>query len=58
MRILNFQIQKFALRFYTGNDSQRFMDAVKVQPSLLLNDTIFLMETERPHLKKTTKRWQ
>eukprot|EP00268_Persea_americana_P012650 TRINITY_DN15397_c1_g1_i2.p1 TRINITY_DN15397_c1_g1~~TRINITY_DN15397_c1_g1_i2.p1 ORF type:complete len:264 (-),score=42.03 TRINITY_DN15397_c1_g1_i2:213-1004(-) len=23
------QIQKFALRFYTGNDSQRFMDAVK-----------------------------
>lgn len=56
MRILNFQIQKFALRFYTGNDAQRFMDAVKVQPSLLLNDTIFLMETERPHLKKTTKR--
>ncbi|XXG73085.1 hypothetical protein AAC387_Pa07g2063 [Persea americana] len=23
------QIQKFALRFYTGNDAQRFMDAVK-----------------------------
>eukprot|EP00268_Persea_americana_P012651 TRINITY_DN15397_c1_g1_i5.p1 TRINITY_DN15397_c1_g1~~TRINITY_DN15397_c1_g1_i5.p1 ORF type:complete len:323 (-),score=53.50 TRINITY_DN15397_c1_g1_i5:498-1466(-) len=31
------QIQKFALRFYTGNDSQRFMDAVKISCKMRWN---------------------